>query len=330
MNTDSIRDKIFPEMLIYIFTFLMAIIATLMLTPLVKKFAARIGAVDRPNERKIHQGDIPRLGGVSIYLGFVLALLLAILLAKLGGRSMEGRHLLGIMLGSSIILIVGVWDDLRGLKPLTKFIWQVLAASIVIGFGVSINFVSNPLNGLLELGWLGIPLTLLWIVGMTNAINLIDGLDGLAAGVTAISAGTLFFVALRTHQIGSAMIMLALCGSALGFLRYNFFPARIFLGDSGSYFLGFVLAAASVIGVFKTTLVVALIIPVLILGVPIFDTMFAIGRRLKEGRSPFSADKQHIHHMLLRAGFTQREAVLSIYVACFLLSISALLMALQR
>jgi len=330
LNTDSIRDKIFPEMLIYIFTFLMAIIATLMLTPLVKKFAARIGAVDRPNERKIHQGDIPRLGGVSIYLGFVLALLLAILLAKLGGRSMEGRHLLGIMLGSSIILIVGVWDDLRGLKPLTKFIWQVLAASIVIGFGVSINFVSNPLNGLLELGWLGIPLTLLWIVGMTNAINLIDGLDGLAAGVTAISAGTLFFVALRTHQIGSAMIMLALCGSALGFLRYNFFPARIFLGDSGSYFLGFVLAAASVIGVFKTTLVVALIIPVLILGVPIFDTMFAIGRRLKEGRSPFSADKQHIHHMLLRAGFTQREAVLSIYVACFLLSISALLMALQR
>jgi UDP-GlcNAc:undecaprenyl-phosphate GlcNAc-1-phosphate transferase len=317
-------------MLIYFSTFLLAITATLIFTPLVRKYATRIGAVDTPNERKIHKGDIPRLGGISIYLGFVLALLLAILLAKLGGRGLEGRHFLGILLGSSIILIVGVWDDFWGLKPLTKFIWQVLAAVVVILFGVSINFVSNPLNGLFELGWLGIPLTLLWIVGMTNAINLIDGLDGLAAGVTAISAGTLFFVALRTHQISAAIVMLALCGSSLGFLRYNFFPARIFLGDSGSYFLGFVLAAASVIGVFKTTLVVALVIPVLILGVPIFDTMFAIGRRIKEGRSPFSADKQHIHHMLLRAGFTQREAVLAIYVACFLLSIGALLMALQR
>ena len=201
---------------------------------------------------------------------------------------------------------------------------------IVMFFGVQITFISNPFNGIFALGAIGIPLTLFWIVGVTNAINLIDGLDGLAAGVTAISAVALFFVALRTHQVGASLLMLALAGAALGFLRYNFFPAKIFLGDSGSLFLGFILASSSVVGVFKTTLVVALVIPVLILGVPIFDTLFAIGRRLKEKKHPFEADDKHIHHMFLRAGFTQREAVLAIYIACFLLSFSALAMALQR
>jgi UDP-GlcNAc:undecaprenyl-phosphate GlcNAc-1-phosphate transferase len=148
--------------------------------------------------------------------------------------------------------------------------------------------------------------------------------------VTAISAATLFFVALRTHQLGAALILLAIAGAALGFLRYNFFPASIFLGDSGSYFLGFVLAAASVIGVFKTTLVVALVIPLLILGVPIFDTAFAVLRRLREKKDLFAPDNQHIHHLLLRAGLNQREAVMAIYIVCFLLSTTALVMALQR
>jgi len=317
-------------MLIYFSTFLVAFLVAVLATPAVSALAARVGAMDSPNERKVHKSAVPRLGGVAIYLGFILAVMIGVILAGIFNRRLESLHLLGIILGSTIVLAVGIWDDIRGLKPWTKFIWQLLAALVIVYFGVNINFVSNPLNGLFQMGWLGIPLTLLWVVGMTNAINLIDGLDGLAAGVTAISAGTLFFVALRTHQIGAAIIMLALCGSALGFLRYNFFPAKIFLGDSGSYLLGFVLAAAAVIGVFKTTLVVALIIPLLILGVPIFDTMFAIGRRFSEGRSPFSADNKHIHHMLLRAGFTQREAVLAIYVACFLLSIGALLMALQK
>jgi UDP-GlcNAc:undecaprenyl-phosphate GlcNAc-1-phosphate transferase len=190
--------------------------------------------------------------------------------------------------------------------------------------------VTNPFNGLWPLGFVAVPITLFWLVGMTNAMNLIDGLDGLATGVTSISAITLFIVALRTHQLGAALVMLALAGAALGFLRYNFNPASIFLGDAGSYFLGFVLAAASIIGVFKTTLVVALIIPILILGVPIFDTAFAILRRLKEKKNLFVADDQHIHHLLLRAGLTHREAVMSIYIACLLLSIIALLMALQK
>lgn len=317
-------------MFIYVSTFLLALLVTVFATPVVSALAAKVGAIDNPNERKVHKSAVPRLGGVAIYSGFILAILVGVLMAGIFNRRLEGLHLLGIILGSTMVLGVGIWDDIKGLRPLTKFIWQLMAALVIVYFGVNINFVSNPFNGLWQMGLWGIPLTLLWVVGMTNAINLIDGLDGLAAGVTAISAGTLFFVALRTHQIGAAITMLALCGSALGFLRYNFFPAKIFLGDSGSYLLGFVLAAAAVIGVFKTTLVVALIIPLLILGVPIFDTMFAIGRRFSEGRSPFSADNKHIHHMLLRAGFTQREAVLIIYVACFLLSMGALLMALNR
>ncbi len=319
-----------PEMLIYIPAFLIAMFVTILLTPLIKNLAEKIGAVDLPNERKVHKTAIPRLGGLAIYLGFMVALSFSVAIGKYIGIGFDGKHLLAIALGGTLILILGVLDDLWRLRPMAKFVWQILVALLVIYLGVSINFISNPFNGLLQLGWFGILLTILWLVGMTNAINLIDGLDGLAAGVTAISAGTLFFVALRTHQISAAIIMLILCGSALGFLRYNFFPARIFLGDSGSYFLGFILACASILGVFKTTLVVALVIPVMILGVPIFDTMFAIGRRLGERRSLFSADSKHIHHMLLRAGFSQREAVMAIYIACFLLSIGAVVLSLQR
>ncbi|HTY13049.1 MAG TPA: MraY family glycosyltransferase [Candidatus Omnitrophota bacterium] len=317
-------------MLIYIPAFLIALAVTVLLTPLVQKLAVRIGAVDHPNERKVHKTIIPRMGGLAIYAGFMLALAFSVIAAKMMGRGLDGKHLLAIGLGGTLILILGILDDIYSLSPMVKLAWQTAVALVVVYLGVSINFISSPVNNIMELGWVGIVLTVLWLVGMTNAINLIDGLDGLAAGVTAISAGTLFIVALRTHQIAAAVVMLALCGSALGFLRYNFFPAKIFLGDSGSYFLGFVLASASIIGVFKTTLVVALIIPVMILGVPIFDTVFAIGRRLGARRSLFSADNRHIHHMLLRAGFSQREAVMAIYIACFLLSIGAMLLSLQR
>lgn len=318
-------------MLLFIATFLIALFTTMFFTPMVIRFASRIGIVDRPNERKIHTTPIPRLGGASIYLGFVLAMAFAILFAAMFNVHLKLMPIFGLWIAGTIVFFVGVVDDIRGLKSLTKLAWQIIAAAIAVYFGVGINFISNPFNGLLHLPLIiGVPLTLLWLTGMTNAINLIDGLDGLAAGVTAIAAGTLFFVTLRTHEIGAALILLSIAGASLGFLKYNFFPAKIFLGDSGSYFLGMTLAAASIMGVFKTTLVVALIIPVLILGVPIFDTMFAIGRRLSYGKSPFAADNKHLHHMLLRAGFTQREAVLSIYVACFLLSMVAILMALQK
>ena len=322
--------KYIPVMYIYLVTFFAALLATYFATPVVRLFAAKINAVDVPDDRKVHAAPIPCLGGLAIYAGFLLALLIALVLANLAGIKLNLAVILGIVFSSTILLVVGIVDDVRGLRPTTKLIWQIAAAAVVIYLGVEISFISNPFNGIWLLGIFAVPLTLLWVVGITNAMNLIDGLDGLAAGVTAISALTLFFVALRTHQPGAALLMLALAGAVLGFLRFNFFPASIFLGDSGSMFLGFVLAAASIIGVLKTTLVVALVIPVLILGVPIFDTLFAIGRRLSKGRHPFEADNKHIHHMLLRAGFNKREAVLAIYIACFLLSFIALIMALQR
>ncbi|MCU0641311.1 MAG: undecaprenyl/decaprenyl-phosphate alpha-N-acetylglucosaminyl 1-phosphate transferase [Candidatus Margulisbacteria bacterium] len=317
-------------MLTFLVTFLIALFLTILLTPMVRSFAPALGAMDKPSDRKVHTTAIPRLGGMAIFGGFVAAVVLGLLLAYWGGAKINPRPLIGVLLGGTIIFLTGLFDDMRGLKPLPKLGWQIAGALVAIYFGASITHISNPFDGPLLLGWIAVPLTLFWIVGMTNAVNLIDGLDGLAAGVTAISAGTLFFVALRTHQIGAALLMVALAGAALGFLRYNFNPASIFLGDSGSYFLGFVLAASSIVGVFKTTLVVALIIPILILGVPIFDTTFAILRRLKERKSMLAADNRHIHHLLLRAGLTQREAVLSIYVVCFLLSMTALVMALQR
>ena len=318
-------------MLIYIGTFFIALLSTVFVAPIVIKFATFKGVLDKPDPRKIHKEPVPRLGGISIYVGFALALLFALIFSWFNGMHIKYLGILGIFISATIMFFLGIVDDVKGVNSLIKLLIQLLASAIVIFFGIEINFISNPFNGIFPLiGFISIPLTLIWLTGVTNAVNLIDGLDGFAAGVTTISAMTLFFVALRTHEIGAALILLSLAGAALGFLKYNFFPARIFLGDSGSYFLGFLLATSSIMGVFKTTLVVALIIPLLILGVPIFDTMFAIGRRLSERKSPFAPDKGHIHHMLLRAGFTQREAVLSIYVACFLLSIGALLMALKH
>ena len=319
-----------PVMLIYLLTFLVALLVTYLATPVVKMIASKVKAVDIPNDRKIHILPVPRLGGLAIYIGFLAAVGSAFILSSFSGIKLNLQMILGILLGSTLLMLVGMWDDIKNLRPTTKLIWQIIATLLVIYFGVGITFITNPFNGIWSIGIFAIPLTLLWVVGITNAINLIDGLDGLAAGVTAISSLTLFFVALRTHQLGAAILMLALFGAALGFLRFNFFPASVFLGDSGSMFLGFVLATSSIIGVLKTTLVVALIVPVLILGVPIFDTLFAIGRRLKGGKHPFEADDKHIHHMLLRAGFNKREAVLAIYIACFLLSFIALVMALQK
>ncbi|MGB9613724.1 MAG: MraY family glycosyltransferase, partial [Candidatus Margulisiibacteriota bacterium] len=260
-------------MLIFSFTFLIALALAILLTPMVRSFAPEIGALDKPSERKVSKDQMPRTGGIAIYFSFLVAVLFGLLLlAGVRGAVINMRQILGVVLGGSIVLLVGLLDDIFQMRPLVKLIFQILGAGIAVYFGIEISFVTNPFNGMFPLGLLAIPLTILWLVGITNAINLIDGLDGLAPGVTAISAATLFFVALRTHQLGAALLMLALAGAALGFLRYNFYPASIFLGDAGSYFLGFVLASASVFGVFKTTLVVALIVPLLILGVPIFDT----------------------------------------------------------
>jgi UDP-GlcNAc:undecaprenyl-phosphate/decaprenyl-phosphate GlcNAc-1-phosphate transferase len=317
-------------MVVYLLTFFLAFVVTYLTTPVVKIIASKIKAIDIPNERKVHDHPIPRLGGLALYFGFMVAVASALIASYYLKIDLNVNLIIGILLGGTVLVIVGIVDDVKGLRPTIKLIGQIFAALIVIYFGIEINFISNPFNGMLVMGVFAIPLTIFWLVGVTNAMNMIDGLDGLATGVTAISAMTLFFVAIRTHQLGAAVLLIALAAASLAFLRYNFAPASIFLGDSGSMFLGFILASTSVIGVLKTTLVVALIIPILILGVPIFDTLFAIGRRLKEKRHPFEADNKHIHHMLLRAGFNKREAVLAIYIACFVLSFMALIMALQK
>ncbi len=311
-------------MLIYLITFALAFLVTLALTPKISVLALKWGAADQPSARKIHLYPIPRLGGMAIFGGLVVGVGTTLLLGHLLGMHLELNLIAGIFWGGLLVFAIGVVDDLRGLPAWFKLAGQVVAALIAIYFKVEITFFSGPGGGILALGLLSLPITLFWLVGVTNAINLIDGLDGLASGITAICSITLFVVALRAHQVESAILLLALSGATLGFLRYNFFPARIFLGDSGSYLLGFVLAAATVAGVLKTTLVLALILPILILGIPIYDTTSTILRRMINKRPVFQPDKEHLHHGLLSAGFSQREAVLTIYLGCVFLSLAAL------
>jgi UDP-GlcNAc:undecaprenyl-phosphate/decaprenyl-phosphate GlcNAc-1-phosphate transferase len=221
---------------------------------------------------------------------------------------------LGVLAGLALIFTVGVVDDIVTLSPGPKFLGQVFAALLVIGAGLRIDFVGNPFGGgLIALGLLGIPITLVYIVGFTNVINLIDGLDGLAAGVTAIAAVTFLVLAVQSNRLEAAALAAALIGACIGFLRYNFNPASIFMGDSGAMFLGFALASISLLGVMKSVAAIALAVPLLIIGVPIFDTASAIVRRIRHKRPIQEADKGHIHHRLLGRGFDQRQTVLIIY-----------------
>ncbi|HLV09444.1 MAG TPA: MraY family glycosyltransferase [Halanaerobiales bacterium] len=301
----------------YISIFLMSLVVTYIFTPLVKRFATRINAVDRPNYRRVNTNSVPTLGGIAIYTGFVSTLLLLVSL---------NRTLIGIITGGTIILFVGIIDDLYDISPPLKLLGQVAAAVVLIIFGIKIEFITNPFSGgMFYLGYWGVPLTLLWIVGITNTVNLVDGLDGLAAGITTIASSTLFFVALQEGRIVPAVIALALAGSSLAFLRFNFNPAKIFMGDTGAMFLGFILAAVSVSGALKSAATVTLVVPVLVLGVPIFDTVFAIIRRIYNGKPISKADNGHIHHRLLALGFNQRQAVMSVYAISIGLGLMALI-----
>jgi UDP-GlcNAc:undecaprenyl-phosphate GlcNAc-1-phosphate transferase len=300
----------------YLLLFGVAVAVSLLATPWAGRLAFHIGAVDRPNKRKIHQQNMPRLGGLAVYVGFLAA---GVLLP------LEPR-LTGLLLGGTVILLLGLLDDTRGLSPKVKLLGQSAAAAIVVAFGIRIDFINNPFNGYLYLGDFSFPFTVLWIVAITNAINLIDGLDGLASGVSAI---VLFTFAVIAHQIGQStvsLLALALAGAILGFLRYNFYPAKIFLGDCGSMFLGFMIAVLAVFGLLKGLTVVTFVVPVIVLGVPVFDTCFAILRRFCERRPIFQADKGHLHHRLLSRGYSHRQAVLFIYFLSLLFSAGALLL----
>ena len=313
----------------YLILIAVGAIVTVLVTPLVRRLSLRLGLVDRPGGRKVHTEPISRLGGVAIFAGVMAAVL-----AQLAGERLldwpgaffdgmtAGVSLLGVFVGLVIMFGVGLLDDLYDLSPGFKLSGQVVAALIVATSGLRIEFVGDPVGGgLVLLGLLSIPVTVLYLVGFANVINLIDGLDGLAAGVTAIAAMSLLLLAAQGNRFDAAALAAAVIGACLGFLRFNFNPASIFMGDSGAMFLGFTLATVSLLGVMKTTAAIALAVPLLIIGVPIFDTASAIVRRLRHRRPIQEADKGHIHHRLLVRGFDQRQTVIIIYIWSVALSV---------
>ncbi len=303
-------------MIEYISPFFIAVVAALLATPFIIKLAFLVGALDRPNRRKVHHQIMPRLGGLGIYIGFIISVLLFLELTM---------QLKGMILGGTIILLVGIVDDIRGISPLPKLMGQIFAALTVAYMGITVNFINNPFDGLFELGPLAIPFTVLWIVSITNAVNLIDGLDGLASGISTIALLTFSIISFSMGHVVVPMLALALAGAVVGFLRFNFFPARIFLGDSGSMFLGFNIAVLAVFGLLKGVTLVAFVIPIIVLGVPILDTGFAIIRRFYRRKPIFQPDKSHIHHRLLRRGYSHRQVVMIIYFISLCFSATAIL-----
>ena len=301
---------------------LVAFVVSIALTPFVKRLAVKVGAVDVPGEaRRVHDHPIPRMGGLAIFLGFIVSTLL------FADITQEVR---GILIGSIIIVITGVIDDIVSLRAWTKFLIQILAAVIAVLHGVVINVVSNPNvfsnQEAIVLGWVAIPLTVLWIVGITNSVNLIDGLDGLAVGVSTISCVTILVVALLVSEPNVALIVAALAGACIGFMPYNLNPARIFMGDTGSLLLGYVLATVSVLGLFKFYAIVTFVVPVLALAVPLSDTLFAFCRRILHGQSPFHADRGHFHHKLMDLGLNQKQAVAILYAISATLGLAAVVL----
>lgn len=294
---------------IYIWS-IMAVIFSLVVTPVVKKLAVKLGVIDIPKDnRRVHKKPIPLLGGLAIYVSFVATLIL-----KTGELNASE---IGILLGCTIIVTGGFLDDKFDIKPWQKLVFQLIATICIILFGVRIELLTNPFftsNQYISMGWAGIPLTFIWVIGITNAINLIDGLDGLAAGVALISSFTLFIVSVLNNRIDAAVLTAILCGSILGFMPYNFNPASIFMGDTGAQLLGFLLAAISIKGAIKSAAAFAIVVPILALGLPIYDTLFAMIRRKINGKPIMQADKGHLHHRLLDMGLTQKQAVIIMYL----------------
>ncbi|QOR34270.1 undecaprenyl/decaprenyl-phosphate alpha-N-acetylglucosaminyl 1-phosphate transferase [Clostridium sp. 'deep sea'] len=299
------------------FAGLVSFIMVLVLTPFVKKFAFRVGAVDHPNSRRINKVPIPSLGGLGIIISFFIGVLLFGELNK---------EIIWILTGTSIIALMGLLDDIKDLSPWLKLIIQFgTAALVVIMGGVRINFIRLPFSSIyIGFGVFAIPITMFWITGVTNALNFIDGLDGLAAGTAGIASTTLLIVAMQQNTLAIAVLLAALVGSCLGFLKYNFNPAQIFMGDTGALPLGFILATVSVHGLMKSATTIAIAVPVLALGLPLFDTSIAVVRRLLNGKSPFHADRGHLHHKLLDRGLSQKQAVgilysMSLFCGCLAL-----------
>ncbi|MBE7480996.1 MAG: undecaprenyl/decaprenyl-phosphate alpha-N-acetylglucosaminyl 1-phosphate transferase [Polyangiaceae bacterium] len=317
----------------YVAAFFIALLIAAALTPIVRLLAIRLGAMSRPGGRHVNRRSVPRLGGISIALA-VSAPVAALLFSDSGvATTIQGSAKLayGLLAGAAIMCVVGAVDDTRGLRAMHKLIAQVACALIAFAAGFRIEAISLPFVGSLSMGIFALPITVAWIVGITNAVNLIDGLDGLAAGVVFFAAVTNFTVAYISSSVFVAVLMAAMMGALIGFLFYNFNPARIFMGDSGSYFLGYVLATASLAGAAqKASTTVSLLVPVVALGVPIFDTLFSVVRRWLERRPLFSPDRGHIHHRLIDMGLTHRRAVLILYGVSIVLTVSAVGISLGR
>ncbi|MFQ3545411.1 MraY family glycosyltransferase [Halobacillus rhizosphaerae] len=294
---------------------LICFILSVIITPFVKKLAVKIGATDKPDARKVHKKLMPRLGGLAIFISFLVGFILFF---------PDSKYALPVIFGAGIIILTGVLDDLIQLSPKLKLSGQLLAALIVVLGGVRVEFINLPFGGEIQFGLLSIPITIIWIIAITNAINLIDGLDGLAAGVSAIALLTISGMAITMGNIFVVFMGFMMLGSTLGFLIYNFYPAKLFMGDTGSLFLGFMIGVLSLLG-FKNVTLFSFIIPVIILGVPISDTIFAIVRRTIQ-RKPLSApDKSHLHHCLINLGYTHPETVLMIYAMSALFSLAAVI-----
>lgn len=301
---------------------LVALVVSFLMTPVVKSFAYKVGAIDVPkDDRRMHKKPIPRLGGLAIFFGFMVSILLFVEITP---------ELRSILLGAVVIVVLGVVDDIMALPAMLKFVIQIGAALIPAMGGVVIQAFSNPNifsdNLYWVLGWMSVPFTVLWIVAITNAVNLIDGLDGLADGVSAISATTVLVIALMASEIQVAIVMAALVGACVGFMPYNLNPAKMFMGDTGATFLGYILATMSIQGLFKFYAVISFAVPFLILGLPIFDTAFAFIRRIAHGQSPMHADRGHIHHRLIDMGLSQKQAVATLYVISAILGLSAVVL----
>ncbi len=306
--------------------FVVSLLFSAILTPVLRDFAVRKNWVDvARSTRKVHTRPVPRVGGIAIAAAFFVPLVGLLLVDSGVGRIFfaNPRIPAGIFCGGLLVALVGIYDDLKGLGALKKFGAQFLVAAVMYGFGFAIERISTPW-GAVGLGALSLPFTLIWIVGVINAVNLIDGLDGLASGVSFVAVATIFVIAAASGNVIMMLLMAALAGSLLGFLIYNFNPASIFMGDSGSMFLGFVLATGSVVTSSKSSTTVAMLVPILALGLPIMDTLLAMARRALRGQSLMAADKEHVHHRLLALGLSQRSAVIVLYGVGVLFALAAL------
>lgn len=307
---------------LFLSAFILSLIITGLITPSIIKIAKHYDFTDKPSERKVHQKPIPLGGGIAVYVGFFITILIiSFFIFFITSKQFFSynavktiKYLTGLIICGTIALIMGLVDDKKVLPAKLKFMIQIAIALILYYFGFSIDYITLPGAKIFYLSkTISLILTLLWIVGLTNALNFLDGLDGLLAGITVISSVALAIITASQGQLIVTVFMIILAGSCLGFLRYNFYPAKIFLGDAGSLFIGIMFSSLSIIGAFKVTATLVFVIPVIIMGIPIFDTTYAVTRRMVSGQPVFKADKEHLHHKLLNMGLSQKKVVLTIY-----------------